>query len=36
MEIALNENVNNSVDIMIMALCITMVNFQTFDRRIDR
>lgn len=36
MEIALNENVNNSVDIMIMALCITMANFQTFDRRIDR
>ena len=36
MEIALNENVNNSVDIMIMALCITMGNFQTFDRRIDR
>ncbi len=36
MEISLNENVNNSVDIMIMALCITMGNFQTFDRRIDR
>ena len=36
MEIALNENVNNSIDIMIMALCITMGNFQTFDRRIDR
>lgn len=36
MEITLNENVNNSVDIMIMALCITMGNFQTFDRRIDR
>lgn len=36
MEINLNENVNNSVDIMIMALCITMGNFQTFDRHIDR
>ena len=36
MEIALNENVNNSVDIIIIALCITMGNFQTFDRRIDR
>ena len=36
MEISLNENVNNSVDIMIMALCITMGNFQTFVRRIDR
>ena len=32
MEIALNENVNNSVDIIIIALCITMGNFQTFDR----
>lgn len=36
MEIALNENVNNSVDIIIIVLCITMGNFQTFDRRIDR
>lgn len=33
-EIALNENVNNSVDIIIMALCITMGNFQIFNRRI--
>lgn len=36
MEVILNDNVNNSVDIIIIALCITMGNFQTFDRRIDR
>ncbi len=36
MEVILNDNANNSVDIMIIALCITMGNFQTFDRRVDR
>ena len=35
-EVILNDNLNNSVDIIIIALCITMGNFQTFDRRIDR
>ena len=35
-EVILNDNVNNSVDIIIIALCITMGNFETFDRRIDR
>ena len=36
MEVILNDDVNNSIDIMIMALCITMGNFKIFDRRIDR
>ena len=36
MEVILNDNVNNSIDIMIIALCITMGNFKTFDRRIDK
>lgn len=36
MEVILNNDMNNSIDIMIIALCITMGNFQTFDRRIDR
>lgn len=36
MEITLNNNVNNNLDIIIMALCITMGNFQIFDRKTDR
>ena len=36
MEVILNDDVNNNIDIMMMALCITMGNFQTLDRRIDR
>ena len=36
MEITLNNDVNNSIDIMIIALCVTMGNFQTFKRRTDR
>ena len=36
MEVILNDSVSNSVDIIIIALCITMGNLQTFDRRIDR
>lgn len=36
MEVILNNNVNSSIDIIIIALCITIGNFQTFDRRIDR
>lgn len=35
-EITLNENVNNSIDIIIIAACITIGNYQTFNRRIDR
>lgn len=35
MEVILSDNVNNSIDIMIMALCITMGNFQTFNGRTD-
>lgn len=36
MEITLNNEVNNNIDIIIIALCITMGNLQTFDRYIDR
>ena len=36
MEITLNNDANNSIDIMIIALCVTMGNFQTFKRRTDR
>lgn len=36
MEVVLNNNVNNSVDIIIIALCITIGNVQSFDRSIDR
>lgn len=32
-EVVLNDNVNNSVDIMIIALCITMGNFKTSNYR---
>lgn len=32
MEVVLNNEVNNSMDIIIIALCITMGNFQTSDR----
>lgn len=35
MEVLLNNDVNNSIDIMVIALCITIGNFQAFDRRID-
>lgn len=36
MEVILSNDVNNSIDIIIIALCITMGNFQTFNRRINR
>lgn len=36
MEITLNNDVNNSIDIIIIALCITMGNIQTFDVRVDK
>ena len=35
-EITLNENTNNNVDLIIIALCITIGNFQSFDRRTER
>lgn len=35
-EVTLSANVNNSIDIMVIALCITMGNIQSFDRRINR
>ena len=34
-EVVLTKNVNNSIDIIIMALCITMGNFLTFNRYMD-
>ncbi|MEG2457648.1 MAG: hypothetical protein RSB41_02005 [Bacilli bacterium] len=35
MEVVLNENIKNSIDIIIMSLCITMGNFKTFHRSKD-
>lgn len=32
MEVILNNNMNNSIDIMIIALCITIGNLKTFNR----
>ena len=36
MEITLNNDVNNSIDIIMIALCVTMGNIQTFDEHIDK
>ena len=36
MEITLNSNVNNNIDIIMMALCVTLGNLQTIRKKFNR